>query len=435
MGENSVAARVLEREQAEFERRTRRSRERYERALRVLPGADTRAVTFHRPYPAVMERMDGVEIVDIDGNAYCDFLLNYTTMVVGHGHPRVVDAAQAAVARGTAVAAPVPGQLELAEELVRRVPSVERVRFVNSGTEATMLAVRVARAHTGRAIVVKAAGGYHGTYPDLDLNLRDGVFPPGVPDTTPVRLVPYNDLPALEALLAEIGDQVAAVILEPVLGSAGIVPGDGGYLHGAQRATRAAGALFVLDEVVTYRLGPAGAQGLLGLDPDLTAFGKTIGGGFPVGALGGKAAPMDQMAPGADRAFLHSGTFNGNPVTVAAGLATLELLDDDAYAQLDRLGAALGKGLRDAIHETGARAHVTHVGSLANLHFTDEEPRDGDVPARIDQTAAAAFHLGLANRGVFAAPRGMFAVSTAHAARDVERAVLAATEVLAALSG
>ena len=256
------AAEVLDRERREFEQRTPRSRERYERALTVLPGADTRAVTFYQPYPAVIRSSSRIELEDLDGNVYRDFLLNYTAMIVGHAHPEVVAVAQAAVARGTAVAAPVPGQLELAEELVRRVPSVERVRFVNSGSEATMTAVRVARALTGRPGVIKISGGYHGSYPDLDVTLRPGFQPAGLPESTPTRTVPYNDPDALEAALGGSAGECACVIMEPVLGAAGVVPGDRDYLVFAEEAARAAGALFVLDEVISYRLGPGGAQQL-----------------------------------------------------------------------------------------------------------------------------------------------------------------------------
>jgi glutamate-1-semialdehyde 2,1-aminomutase len=428
------AAEALERERRAFGERTPRSRERYERALRVLPGADTRAVTFYRPYPAVIRSASGIELQDLDGNVYKDFLLNYTAMVVGHAHPEVVEVAQAAVARGTAVAAPVPGQLELAEELVRRVDSVERVRFVNSGTEAAMTAVRVARAFTGRPVVIKVTGGYHGSYPDLDITLRPGFTPAGVPESTPTRTVPYNDPDALEAVLGQAAGECACVIMEPVLGAAGVVPGDRDYLVFAAEAARAAGALFVLDEVISYRLSPGGAQALHGLRPDLTVFGKIIGGGFPVGAVGGRADAMEVFAPGASPGFGHSGTFNGNPVTVAAGLKTLELLDAAAYEKLEQLGGTLAAGLRAAIAETGAAAHVTHIGSLLNVHFTPEAPVDAEGAAGADPDSAAAFHLGLLNRGVFIAPRGLFALSTVTEEADVRDAVAAARELFEALA-
>jgi glutamate-1-semialdehyde 2,1-aminomutase len=425
---------VLEREREDFEQRTPQSRERYERALSVLPGADTRSATFYQPYPAVIRSASRIELEDLDGNVYRDFLLNYTAMIVGHAHPDVVEVAQAAVARGTAVAAPVPGQLELAEELVRRVASVERVRFVNSGTEATMTAVRAARAFTGRPVVVKVSGGYHGSYPDLDVTLRPGFQPAGVPESTPTRTVPYNDPDALEAVLGQTAGECACVIMEPVLGSAGVIPGDHDYLLFAEEAARAAGALFVLDEVISYRLSPGGAQALHGLRPDLTAFGKIIGGGFPVGAVGGRADVMEVFAPGASPGFGHSGTFNGNPVTVAAGLKTLELLDTGAYEKLDRLGATLADGLRAAIAETGAPAHVTHIGSLVNVHFTTEAPIDAEGVAAADPDAAAAFHLGLLNRGIFIAPRGLMATSTVAEEQDVADVVAAARGLFAALA-
>jgi glutamate-1-semialdehyde 2,1-aminomutase len=428
------AAEVLERERREFERRTPRSRDRYERALSVLPGADTRAVTFYQPYPAVIRYSSRIELEDLDGNVYRDFLLNYTAMIVGHAHPEVVAVAQEAVARGTAVAAPVPGQLELAEELVRRVPSVEHVRFVNSGSEATMAAVRVARARTGRPVVIKVSGGYHGSYPDLDVTLRPGFQPAGVPDTTPTTTVPYNDPDALEAALGSAAGECACVIMEPVLGAAGIVPGDRDYLLFAEESARAAGALFVLDEVISYRLSPGGAQVLYGLNPDLTAFGKIIGGGFPVGALGGRAEAMQVFVPGASPGFGHSGTFNGNPVTVAAGLKTLELLDDAAFEKLDRLGTLLADGLRAAIAETGAPAHVTHIGSLVNVHFTPEVPVNAEDAGTADPDAAAAFHIGLLNRGIFIAPRGLMATSTVTEEQDVKDLVAAARELFAALN-
>jgi glutamate-1-semialdehyde 2,1-aminomutase len=428
------AAQVLEREREAFERRTPRSRARYERALGVLPGADTRAVTFYRPYPAVIESASRIELTDVDGNVYRDFLLNYTTMIVGHAHPEVVAVSQAAVARGTAIAAPVPGQLELAEELVRRVESVERVRFVNSGSEATMTAVRVALAFTGRSLVVKVSGGYHGSYPELDMTLRPGFYPAGVPESTPVATVPYNDPDALERVLGERSGECACVIMEPVLGAVGIVPADRDYLRFAEESARAAGALFVLDEVISYRLHPGGAQALYGVRPDLTTFGKIIGGGFPVGAVGGRADVMEVFAPGARPGFGHSGTFNGNPVTVAAGLATLRLLDDAAYARLEQIGTLLADGLREAIAETGAPAHVTHAGSLAHVHFTSHLPVNAEDAQAGDAEAAAAFHLGLLNRGIFAAPRGTIAVSTVTGEPDVRDFVAAARELFADLA-
>jgi glutamate-1-semialdehyde 2,1-aminomutase len=430
----SAASAVLEREREAFELRTPQSRERFERAVEVFPGGDTRVATFYSPYPTAIERAVGIDLVDLDGNHYADFLLNYTSLIAGHRHPAVVEAAAAAMSRLTGVAAPVPGQVELAEELVRRVETVEQVRFTNSGSESTTIAVWAARAFTGRELVVKAIGGYHGSVPELDRSIRGRSMPPGVPRSAPVVAVPFNDLEALRSAIDDAGDALAAVLLEPVLGSGGVIPPEPGYLEAAERWAREAGGLFLLDEVISFRLAPGGYQQLVGVRPDLTAFAKIIGGGFPVGALGGRAEVMEVFTPGSRRGVSHSGTFNGNPVTVAAGLATLELLDHDAHDRLDRLGAMLAEGLREAIQRAGLGAQVTHAGSLLNVHFTTEPVRDFDAAQRADAAAAAAYHLGLLNRGVFIAPRGMMAVSIVTEEGDVARVVDASAEIFAELA-
>jgi glutamate-1-semialdehyde 2,1-aminomutase len=248
------------------------------------------------------------------------------------------------------------------------------------------------------------------------------------------RAVPFNDVGALQQATRDAGDSLAAVLLEPVLGSGGIVPPVAGYLEAAQEAAHDAGALFVLDEVITFRLGPGGHQVLAGLTPDITALGKSIGGGFPVGALGGRAGVMDVFRPGHPRGVSHSGTFNGNPVTVAAGHALLRLLDNDAYTKLDRLGALLAEGLTETIDRLDLSAQVTHVGSLVNVHFSADPIRDYADAQNVDRVAAAAFHLGLLNRGIFIAPRGMMAVSIVTEERDVEKAIAAAADVLAGIA-
>src|SRR4051794_14997824 len=368
----SAAADVLERERRELEARTPASRDRFTRALEMLPGGDTRASTFYPPYPVVIAHGDGLELVDIDGNRYADFLLNYTSLIAGHRHPAVLAAVEEALGHLTGVAAPVPGQVELAAEIVRRVPSVDRVRFTNSGTESNLIMVWAARAFTGRETIVKGTGGYHGCVPELDRGIRPGTLLPGLPASTPVVAVPYNDADALADAVAAAGDDLAAILLEPVLGSGGVVPPRPGYLEAAQRLAHEAGGLFLLDEVITFRLSPGGYQALAGVGADMTAFAKIIGGGFPVGAVGGRAEVMEVFVPGGPRSVSHSGTFNGNPVTVAAGLATLALLDDAAYGRLDELGARLADGLRGTITRSGVAAQVTQVGSLLNVHFTEE---------------------------------------------------------------
>lgn len=427
---SSRAVRLLKREEERYRERTPRSAARHALAMQVMPNGSTRAATFFQPYPATIVSGAGIELTDLDGNVYLDFLLNYTTLIVGHANPHVVSAAIAAVRRGSVVAAPVPGQVELAATLIERVASVERVRFVNSGTEAAMTAVRLARAHTGRSTIVKAIGGYHGSYPELDAGIRPDRRPPGLAAGAPVRAVSYNDPEALAATLEEVDGDCAAVVLEPVLGSAGLIPGRPEYLRAAEELCRQHGALLVLDEVISFRAARRGMQSLVGIEPDLTTFGKIIGGGFAVGAVGGRAEVMDLLEGGE---LVHSGTFNGNPVTVDAGLATLEQLDDAAFASLDALGAKLEEGLTRAIAETSVEARLTRVASLLNVHFTRREICDADDAASADQIAAHAFHLGLMNRGVFIAPRGLFALSTVTTDEDVERVVTAARDLFAEL--
>ncbi len=428
------AAQLLERERKVFEQRTPVSGERFARAQAVFPGGDTRAATFYAPYPATIAETAGTRLVDVDGNEYIDMLFNYTSMIVGHAHPSITDAVTRTFSRTTPVAAPVIGQIELAEEIVRRVSSVEQLRFVNSGTEATMGATRIARAATERDIVIKTIGGYHGSFPDLDYWLRPDRFPAGVPDSSPLRVIPYNDPDALEAVLGECGEGCAALIIEPVMGTAGVILPTDDFLSAARELTHAAGALLIVDEVITFRLGRGGAQQRLGIEPDLTTLGKVIGGGLPVGAVGGSASLMQVLTPGAEKAVSLSGTFNGNAATMAAGLATLELLDDEAFARLDVLGDRLADGLRTAIARHGAPAQVTSIGSLVNIHFTEEKLLDAGASLAADAETAAAFHLGLLNRGIFIATRGLFAVSTVTTEAEIDQTVEVAGEMLAALA-
>ena len=431
---STTAAQLLAREREVFAARTPVSAARFDRARKVFPGGDTRAATFYQPYPTTVAETAGSRLIDVDGNEYVDLLFNYTSMIAGHSHPLVTESVTRAFARTTPVAAPVEGQVELAEEIVRRVDSVEQLRFTNSGTEATMGATRIARASTGRDIVIKTIGGYHGSFPDLDYGLQPGAYPAGIPGSSPLRLIHYNDPDALESVLGECGSDCAALIIEPVMGTAGIIAPSQEFLQAARELTQAAGALLIADEVITFRLGPGGAQQRLGMEPDLTTFGKIIGGGLPVGAVGGPSELLKVLAPGAEKPVALSGTFNGNAATMAAGLATLGLLDDEAYAKLERLGARLAEGMQGAVDRTGSSAHVTHVGSLVNVHFTDEPPTNAGTSWSADADAAAAFHLGLLNRGFFIATRGLLAASLVTTDEEIDAALIAAEQVLAELA-
>ena len=391
---------------------------------RWMPGGDTRSITWFAPYPVVIERASGYELTDADGRTYIDLLNNYTALVHGHAHPRIVEAIAAQAPRGTVYPAPHAGQAALAEELVRRVASVDRVRFTNSGTEAVMLAIRAARAFTGRPLLVKTEGGYHGSWEQVPLT--SGAAAEGMPPELAalVRLVPYNDLDALRALMAREGDRVAAILLEPVMGE-GVIAADAAYLHGVRELTTAYGALMVLDEVVTFRLATGGRQQTLEVLPDLTTFGKIIGGGLPVGAVGGSERVMSVFDPSRpDGVHVHhSGTFNGNTLTTAAGLVSLQLLTPTEIERINALAAALADGMRNGLAAGGLSGVVTRCGSLVHLHFdVESEPRDF-ADLRLGGETLRQVHLACMEGGLFIAPRGLMNTSTALDAAAVSEAV------------
>jgi glutamate-1-semialdehyde 2,1-aminomutase len=403
--------------------RTPGSRSLNEEFRRWLPGGDTRSITWFAPYPVLIDHAAGHELVDADGRSYIDLLNNYTALVHGHAHPRIVEAITEQARRGTVYPAPHAGQAALAAELVRRVESVERVRFTNSGSEAVMQSIKAARAFTRRPLLVKADGGYHGSWDQVPLTAAEA-HGQGTPAEVAglVRFVPYNDLDALGALLAREGDRVAAILLEPVMGE-GVIAASAEYLHGVRELATAYGALMVLDEVVTFRLAEGGRQQTLGVSPDLTTFGKVIGGGLPVGAVGGSERVMSVFDPSRPDALHHSGTFNGNTLTTAAGLVSLELLTRSEIERIDALGASLADGLREAIGAHGLRGCVTRCGSLLHLHFDVETEPSAFGDLALDSPTLAHMHLACMEEGLFIAPRGLLNTSTAMDEAAVTEAV------------
>ena len=373
--------------------RTGASAEAHTRAARVMPGGNTRQAAFWRPYPLTIERGDGPFLWDVDGNRYVDLVNNYTSMIHGHNYPPVVEAVAKQYAAGTGWTAGTGAATSLAEQLVARVPSVDWLRFTNSGTEAGNLALTIARVVTGRDKMLMARGGYHGSLMEFELGFvgRDG----------PLNYVAdFNDPVSFRAALESHGQDIAAVFLEPVLGARGIVPATAEFLGAVAEATREAGALFVLDEVQTFRLGPGGYQAEHGLTPDLTMFAKLIGGGYPVGAVGGRAEYRELFDPD-DLKIFHSGTYNGNPVTMAAGNAAVRELTAERIEDMHGLAEALKQGLLDAAEAAGLPLTISHVGSLMNLYF-----------ASPDDAILEKFHLAALNHGLFVAPRGLIVLST-----------------------
>ncbi len=410
---------------ATYLERTPRSAEAHARAETVMPGGNSRQAGYWAPYPLTIDRAEGVHLWDVDGNRYIDLINNYTAMVHGHAYPPIVEAVARQLRRGTAWSAGNVPQSSLAARIVARVPSVERMRFTNSGTEASALAFTVARIVTGRRKLLMARYGYHGSL----LEFETGSFGSEGPLT---HLARFNDLHDFEVALAAHGHDIAAVFLEPILGSGGVIPASKAFLHGVMTAARKAGALFVLDEVLTFRFAAGGCQAELGREPDLTMFGKPIGGGFPVGALGGRKELMRIFDP-ADMKVFHTGTFNANPVTMTAGVVSVRELTADRIAAMETLCGVLKEGLVGAAEKTGLPLSINHFGSCLNLYFSETAPESSIV--REDGEIVSRFHLAAMNRGLFLAPRGMIALSTVttrqHIDEALERAEAAMRDVAA----
>ena len=386
-----------------FAERTPASRALAHRAARVLPGGDTRSGAHHAPYSLTFTHGQGPWLHDVDGHRYIDAVSNFTSLVHGNAYPPVVHAVQSAAARGTAWPARVEAHVELAEAIAGRVASVDLVRFCNSGTEANLLALRLARAVTGRDCLLAARGGYHGSVDEFMTATK------GVPGPMTL-LAEYGDLDSFRRVLAEQGDRVAAVFVEPVMGAGGVVSAPPGFVHGLAEVCRQAGALLVLDEVIAFRLAEGGAQSLHGVRPDLTTFGKVIGGGLPVGALGGRADLLERYDPRRSGSLDHGGTFNGNPVTAAAGVATLRDLTAAQIARMEQLGERLSSGLRAAGADAGLPVQVRRAGSLLNVYLQEDLPPTS--AERRDTELISAWHVASLLRGVFFASRGMLVIST-----------------------
>ena len=418
---------------------------RYEEAKRYIPGgvnSPVRAFGAVGGTPVFLESGAGARVRDADGKEYIDYLGSWGPLIVGHSHPRVVAALRDQAGKGTSFGTPSELETELARRVVSRVPACEKVRFVSSGTEATMSAIRLARAATKRDRIVKVDGCYHGHVDSLLVKAGSGLVTFGIPGSPGVpealasltRVVPFNDLAALDALFAEEGGQIAAVILEPVCGNMGVVAPAPGYLEGVRAITKAHGAVFILDEVMTgFRVHPGGAQGLYGIRPDLSCFGKVIGGGLPVGAYGGTATLMDRIAPSGP--VYQAGTLSGNPLAMRAGIEVLDLLaEPGTYERLEVISARLAVGLEAAARDAGVAATINRVGSMMTAFFTGTPVVDWPTAATSDTKKYARFFHGMLERGVHLAPSQFEAafVSTAHTEKEIDATLEAAREALRA---
>jgi glutamate-1-semialdehyde 2,1-aminomutase len=411
----------------------------FERARARIPGgvnSPVRAFGAVGGDPFFVARAEGAYLVDPDGRRLLDYVQSWGASILGHAHPKVVEAVQRAAADGTSYGAPTVREIELAEAICARVPSVEKVRLVSSGTEAAMTAVRLARGATGRAKILKFAGCYHGHLDALLVAAGSGVATLGLPGSAGVTeaavadtvVVPYNDEAALDAAFAATGADLAAVLVEPVAANMGLVPPAPGFLEGLRRRCTAAGAILVFDEVITgFRLGLAGAQGHFGITPDLSIFGKVVGGGLPLAAVGGPAAVMDGLAPTGP--VYQAGTLSGNPLATAAGLAVLAELTEDSYVELERTASRLAGGLTDAFAAACVPARVTRARTLVGVFFTDHDVRNYDDAKRADQARYASYFHHLLDDGVYVAPSAFETLfpSLAHTDAEIDRTVESAS--------
>ncbi len=417
----------------------------FDEASRLLPGGVSSPVRAFRAVggaPVFVERGEGAFLVDVDDNRYIDYVLSFGPLILGHAHPRVVAALEEAVRRGTSYGAPTPLEVELARLVTDAMPSLELVRFVNSGTEATMSALRLARAFTGRTKIVKFVGCYHGHADLLLVQAGSGVATLGLPDSPGVTpgavadtlTAPFNDLDAVARLFGE--HEIAAVIVEPVVGNMGLVLPEPGFLEGLRELTESAGALLVFDEVMTgFRVHPGGAQALYGIAPDLTTLGKVIGGGLPVGAYGGRRDVMELVAPSGP--VYQAGTLSGNPLAMSAGIETLRVLSEPGVWE----GAAdaclrLVSGLAEAADKAGVLVQSARAGTMLGLFFADAPVTDWESAARSDTGRFAAFHRAMLDRGVFLPPSQFetWFVSTEHTEPVIDATVAAARDAFAALA-
>ena len=389
--------------------------------------------------PIFIARGQGAEIVDVDGNRYVDYVCSWGPLIAGHAHPNVVSAVCDAAARGTSFGAPTEAEVELAAEVVRRVPSAEMLRMTSSGTEASMSAIRLARAVTGRDAVLKFAGAYHGHVDGLLAESGSGMATQGIPASPGVTeaqandtlIVPWNDFDAVEAAIAE--RPPAAILVEPYPANMGLVPPERGFLHSLRQLADKSGALLVFDEVITgFRVGRGGAQGRESVMPDLTILGKVIGGGVPAAAYAGPSELMKRVAPAGD--VYQAGTLSGNPLAVAAGLATLALLDENAYERLARTTERLATGLAEAAADAGVAVQVPHVPGLFTVFFSETPVRSYAHAQACDSERHAAFCRALLERGVYPPPSQYEAwfPSLAHSDAHVDRTIEAAREAFAA---
>ena len=432
-------------ELAHYIEATPKSRAAWEEAKQYLPGGDSRNSIFWNPYPIFVEEASGAHVVDADGTARLDFIGTMTTLILGHGPEPVMDAVRSQLEQGVVYNAPNRHQVRLARLLCERIPSFDLVRFTNSGTEATLNTIRASRAFTGRSLIAKAEGGYHGSHDVVSVSVRvdpgkagERLRPDALPATEgladgvldSVVVIPFNETEPAREILEQHKEDLAAVIVEPMLGSVGMLPATHEFLAMLREFASESGAVLIFDEVISFRVAPGGSQEYYGITPDMTSLGKIIGGGFAVGAFGGRQDIMALYDPTDGPRVAHAGTFNANPATMLAGAVTLEQLTPEVYRRLAEVTEYLRHGLREAGRELETPVQVTGLGSLFGIHFTDDTLVGYRDIAKSDSAFRHNVFLGLLNEGILMAPNLVGAVSTVIGEEEVDAFVSAFRNVL-----
>ncbi|SDI92301.1 glutamate-1-semialdehyde 2,1-aminomutase [Salimicrobium halophilum] len=422
-----------------------KSIEQFKTAEQVMPGgvnSPVRAFNSVKMDPIFMEKGKGSKITDIDGNEYVDYVLSWGPLILGHANEQVVQSLQETTANGTSFGTPTVMENKLAELVIDRVPSIEMVRMVNSGTEATMSALRAARGYTGRNKILKFVGNYHGHGDSLLIKAGSGVATLGLPDSPGVPAstaettitVPYNDMESVRYAFEQYGDDLAAVIVEPVSGNMGVVPPRNEFLQELRNITSEHGTVLIFDEVMTgFRVGYNSAQGHFGVTPDMTCLGKVIGGGLPVGAYGGKREIMETVAPTGD--VYQAGTLSGNPLAMTAGYETLKQMTEEEYIAIEKKVDRLIEGYKEAAEENDIPLAVNRAGSMVGVFFNENDVIDFETASNSDTDRFAAYYQGMIEEGIFLPPsqfEGLF-LSTAHTDEDIEKTIEAAKKVFAKL--
>jgi len=421
----------------------KKSRRLYKRACELIPGGVNSPVRAFRAVggnPIFIDRAKGSKIYDVDGNSYIDYVLSWGPLILGHSHPKVVNALKKAAEKGTSYGAPTPLEIELAESVLKVYPSMDKVRMVNSGTEATMSAIRVARGFTGRDKIIKFEGCYHGHADGLLVKAGSGATTFGVPDSPGVPksyakntiTLPFNDIAALHSVIKNEWKSVACVIIEPVVGNIGCVLPKPGFLESLRKLTKKFGIVLIFDEVMTgFRVAFGGAQAYYGITPDMTCLGKVIGGGLPVGAYGGKKEIMLMVSP--EGPVYQAGTLSGNPLAMTAGIETLRILSkENTYNKLESTGALLEEGLTDAARKAGVKTRFYRAGTMFCTYFTNTDVIDYKTAKTSDTARFSRFFSAIIKKGVYIAPSQFEAgfISLAHTEKDIEKTVKAAYESL-----